>query len=77
MHRNVLFCCDRKITKHNVISILFIDFFFFYLYHLLYSFLQSHVHLGVGVGVGVGDNLVKRHIGACVFASSLVHENIL
>lgn len=27
--------------------------------------------------VRAGENLVKRHIGACVFASSLVHENIL
>lgn len=63
-------------------SILFIDFFF-YLFHLLYSFLQSHVHLDVGKGRG-GVNLVERHIGACVFASSLsmkifydIKENLL
>lgn len=46
---------------------------FFSLYHLLYSFLHSQVHFDVGVG----DNLVKKHTGARVFASSLVQENIL
>ena len=71
LHQNVLLW-HRKITKYSVI---FHPFYrcFFCLYHLLCSFLQTHVHLDVGVG----DNLVERHIGACVSASSLVLDNIL
>lgn len=49
-------------------SILSINFFF-YLYRLLYSFLQSYVHFD-GVGVGVGVNLVK---GTLVHVCLLAH----
>ena len=46
-----------------------------HLFHLLYSFLQSHLHLHVGVRGGGEEIILSK--GTCVFASSLIHENIL
>lgn len=82
LHQNVLFCDIGKEPSTMLYSILFIDFFFLSVPSAVFI-LQSHVHLDVGKGRG-GVNLVERHIGACVFASSLsmkifydIKENLL
>ena len=63
----------RKITKHKVI---FHSFYWsFFLLPVLSAVFISLISCPLGGGVGGYSH--QRHIGACVFASSLVHENIL
>lgn len=63
----------RKITKHKVIF-----HSFYWIFFLLP--VPSAVFISLiscPLGGGVGGYSCQRHTGACVFARSLVHENIL